>query len=286
MLPNFLIIGTQKAATTWLARCLGEHPDVFMSEPKELYFFTHLEKGLNWYKAHFNECSGEAAVGEASPGYIIHPEVPERIKAILGNDVKIIVSLRHPVDRAYSAFGHFRREGTVPAGADFRSLFLQDDLKLRSRGYYYTDLKHYLTLFNRKQVLVLIYDEVNADNHKAMIDCFRFLEVDPQFVPKSLNARVNKGADQRIFHSQMDALRRQVAAKTKLLAPSLREPALKVGRRIYHNLILGLLPTQTRYEPLSPELRHELLQDFMPDIRQLESLLDRDLSIWYAPIHK
>lgn len=83
MLPNFLIIGAHKAATSWLARCLGEHPDVFMSERKELYFFTHIEKGLDWYKAHFNTWSGEAAVGEATPGYIVNPE-ESRLSWVMG----------------------------------------------------------------------------------------------------------------------------------------------------------------------------------------------------------
>jgi hypothetical protein len=285
MLPNFLIIGVQKAATTWLAQCLGEHPNVFMSDKKELFFFdNYFDKGLAWYEAHFDEWAGEAAIGEATPGYIFSLEAPGRIKAVLGDEAKLIVSLRHPVDRAYSAFGQYMRQGRVPAKTDFPTFFRQGDpLNMRRRGHYVADLKRYLTHFPRENLLVLIYEELKEDNRQAIGDCFAFLGVDPQFIPESLTVKANKGISQRIFHSQADALRRYVAAKVKLLPRGLEEPVSGVGRRAYRHLILERLPVQTRYEPPDPELRQELVRDFMPDIRQLEDLLDRDLSAWYAP---
>lgn len=283
MLPNFLIIGAQKAATSWLARCLGEHPDALMSDEKELHFFDNrFERGLAWYEAHFDGWSGETVVGEATPGYIFSPEAPGRIKTVLGDKVKLIASLRHPVDRAYSAFGQYLRQGKAAANTDFRLSLQRNAFDLRRRGHYSADLKRYLTHFPGENLLVLIYEEIKADNLKAIRDCLAFLDLDSQFVPESLNAQVNIGTDQRRFHNQAIALRRFVAAKTKLLPSRLREPALKIGRRAYRHLILERLPEQTKYEPPSAELRQELLQDFMPEIRQLEDLLGRDLSIWYA----
>ncbi len=284
MLPNFLIIGTQKAATSWLARCLGEHPDVFMFDEKEIHFFNHrFEEGLTWYEQHFRDYSNQVAVGEATPGYISHPDAPDRIQATLGNEIKLIASLRHPVDRAYSAFGQYLRRGEVPPDTDFRTLFLQEDqFGLRSRGDYLANLKRYLTYFPRENLLILIYEEFKKDDHKAIRDCLDFLEVDSQFVPQSLKVKVNKGTDQRLFHGQAIALRRYVAVKIKQLPKSIREPVLEVGRHTFKEFILKQLPKQNSYKPLDHELRQELLQVFMPDINQLEDLIGKDLSVWYA----
>jgi hypothetical protein len=290
MLPNFLIIGAQKAATSWLAKCLGEHPDVFMVEIKETHFFNHeFEKGLKWYEAHFRDWSGQAAIGEATPGYINYPDTPGRIQATLGDEVRLIASLRHPVDRAYSAYWHYVSRGDIPADIDFRTAFQQGHqlgllrFGLYDRGTYFAHLSRYLEYFPRENLLVLIYEEVMRDGRKTVRDCLEFLDVDSQFVPNALNDRVNKGRDLRAFHSQALALRRTVAKNTNLLPRGLRKPFLAIGRWAFEGLIFKRLPEKNIYVPLTEDLRQELLSDFVPDIRQLEELLDRDLSIWYVP---
>ncbi len=286
MLPNFLIIGTQKAATSWLAKCLGEHPDVFMGKVKEIHFFNRrFETGLAWYESHFSDWAGQAVIGEATPGYLDHPDAPGRIQATLGYEVKLIASLRHPVDRAYSAFWHHMRRGRLPADADFRTVFQQegDRFGLRSRGYYFTHLSRYLEYFPRENLWILIYEEIKRDPLKAISDCLEFLGVDSQFVPDALNRRVNRGTDLKRFHSQAMALGLTVAAKTNLLPRGFQEPFRAIGRRAFEHLIFKRLPKQKEYVPLDEELRQELLGDFMPDIIQLEGLLNRNLSIWYAP---
>lgn len=284
MLPNFLLIGTQKAGTSWLAKCLGEHPDVFMAEKKEIHFFNHqFERGLNWYEYHFSDWSGEAIIGEATPGYINHSYAPARIQETLGDEVKIIASLRHPVDRAYSAFWQYVTQGRIPADVDFRTFFSRgNQFGLHSRGDYYIHLKRYSAYFAQKNFLILIYEEMQTDHLKAIKNCFAFLGVDTQVTPKSLEVKVNKGIDQRMFHSQALAFRSYVVEKTNLLPPSLRELALVIGRFVFNDFILRLLPSQNRYLPLAPEVRYELLKDFMPDIKRLEDFLNKDLSIWYG----
>lgn len=276
MLPNFLIIGVQKGATTWLAKCLGQHSDVFLAEVKEVRFFFHgqFEKGLKWYESHFDDWSGQKAIGEATPGYIYYQEVPGRIKATLGDEIKLIASLRHPVDRAYSAFWERLSRGLIPADADFRTLFYQDSHGLQSRGYYFAQLGRYLEHFPRENLLVLIYEDIKRDAQKVVSDCLEFLDIDSQFVPDALSTKAYKGIDMSIFHHQVWGLRWAI----KSLPRSIEKPLMSVGRHIFERL-----PKRKSYEPLAQNLRQELLGDFMPDIRQLESLLDRDLSIWYAP---
>jgi hypothetical protein len=287
MLPNFLIIGTQKAATTWLAACLGEHPDVFIAKKKEIYFFNvHFDRGLDWYEAYFSDWSGQIAIGEATPGYISHPDAPERIRATLGN-VKLIASLRHPVDRAYSAFWHYLRAGRIPPDADFCTFFRQNDqFEIRSRGYYFAQLSRYFEYFPRENLLVLIYKEIFQDSQQAITNCLKFLEMDLQFEPSALTVKVNRGGrDIGIFHGQALALRPTLlrAANMHLLPRPLRKLLFAVGRRAFAKLAFEGGAKKRHFERLGDDLRRELLSDYMPDIRRLEGLLDRDLSIWYEP---
>jgi hypothetical protein len=276
MLPNFFILGVQKAATTWLAKCLREHPDVFMPDEKEPCFFNeYFHKGLDWYEAqHFSDWAGQTAVGEATPGYIYFPEVPGRIRATLDENLKFIVSLRHPVDRAYSAFWMFLSRGYMPIDADFSTFFQQDLHGLRTRGNYSVQLKHYLEYFPRENFLVLLYEETKQDPSRAVGSCFEFLGVDSEFSPKILEARVNKHINVSIFHHQVWEVRRTMK---KIFPRSIEQPLASAGRRIF-----DLLPKQNSYKPLDEELRQGLFQTYGLDVKELEDLLNQDLSIWYG----
>jgi hypothetical protein len=84
MLPNFLVIGVQKAGSSWLAERIGDHPDVFMAAREADFFNDHFKEGLEWYEKKFSDWSGEKCVGEGSPGYISHPLAAGRIRSSLG----------------------------------------------------------------------------------------------------------------------------------------------------------------------------------------------------------
>ena len=287
MLPNFLVIGAVKAGTTWLASCLRDHPDIFMSAVKEVKYFTlHFEKGIDWYKSHFTDWSGQAAIGEATPLYLAKPDVPHRIQAALGDQVKLIVSLRHPVDRAYSAFWFQNvRRKTISPGDDFLTVFRQGKL-FRKPGLYFQHLNRYSNYFSRENFLILIYEEdVVQNSQQGLSKCFNFLNVDAEFVPDKINTKVNKAGDVRVFHNQIWALRRTLRLlPTEILSPissKIRKPLEAVGSQA-----LELMPKkQSGYESLDKNLRQELLNEYyMADIRQLEDLLKRDLSVWYGSV--
>ena len=128
-LPNFLIIGAAKSGTTALYRYLYDHPEIYMSERKELHYFSYpetskLTKGPHTYKrlsvstlaeymTFFDGARDEIAIGEASPSYLYLPGTAERIYQLLPN-VKIIAILRNPVERAFSAYMHARRDKWEP----------------------------------------------------------------------------------------------------------------------------------------------------------------------------
>src|SRR5438874_1739426 len=123
MMPDFIIIGTQKGGTTSLYRYLIEHPCIAPIYIKEPHFFDiYFYKGLQWYRAHFPTTVGkyyarhiqkhDLITGEASPYYLFHPQAARRVAKTLPK-ARLIVLLRNPIDRAYSQYQHQTRQRGV-----------------------------------------------------------------------------------------------------------------------------------------------------------------------------
>jgi hypothetical protein len=113
--PGFLIVGAQRCGTTSMMKTLAQHPGV---APAVLhkgvhYFDVDYDRGMAWYAGHFPTARRAALAGESSPYYMFHPLAPARIAADLP-DVRLIVLLRDPVERAYSAYTHERARGFEP----------------------------------------------------------------------------------------------------------------------------------------------------------------------------
>lgn len=109
MLPNFIIIGAMKCGTTSLHFYLNQHPQIFMSQKKELNFFSrYWDFGVDWYSSKFPN-KENMICGEASPSYSkfqVWPNVPQRIHAIIPH-AKIIYLVRNPIERIRSQYVHF-----------------------------------------------------------------------------------------------------------------------------------------------------------------------------------
>jgi hypothetical protein len=113
-LPAFLILGVQRGGTTSLYDYLTNHPRIVRAKRKEVHFFDlFYERGIDWYRSQFPwtlRLRRGAITGDASPYYLFHPAVPQRVAEHLP-DVKLIVLLRDPVDRAFSHYQLARRRG-------------------------------------------------------------------------------------------------------------------------------------------------------------------------------
>lgn len=183
VLPNLLIIGAQKCATTSLHLYLASYPEVWMSEEKELDFFggpgwKNWERGLDWYEAQFPT---DAPIrGESSPSYTAHPfvaDVPERIRGLIP-DCKMIYIVRDPVERLISHYMH-----VVATGKEHRSIEeIWSDPDLESRGpiarsRYAMQLERYLEQFPAAQILVVQQEELLRDTEGTLRTVFRFLGV-------------------------------------------------------------------------------------------------------------
>lgn len=182
-LPDFLILGAQKAGTTALYAYLRWHPDITGPSFKEVSFFDrHYAHGERWYRAHF-PVRRRTLVGEASPSYLFHPQAPERVARMLPN-ARLIALLRNPAERALSHYQHEVALGREPLS--FEDAIDQEDERMGgelermlrdpsyfsrawwnftyvARGRYAEQLERWFASFPREQLLVLLTDELAAD---------------------------------------------------------------------------------------------------------------------------
>ncbi len=197
-LPNFLILGAQKAGTSSLFSYLDQHADIKMSRAKEVHYFDqNYDKGESWYRSFFP--MGDAGLrGEASPYYLFHPHVPERIKRDLPH-AKLIVLLRNPTERALSQYFHaVRKDGETldvksaleseeeRIGAEFEKMLKDENyqsylVQLRSykrRGIYLEQLERYWKLFPKEQMLILNSELFFSQPDETLKQVYTFLEID------------------------------------------------------------------------------------------------------------
>ena len=201
MHPSFLIVGAQRCGTTSLYKTLSQHPSVVPAVlHKGVHFFdTEYHRGMAWYLGHFpaRRPGAPAITGESSPYYMFHPHAPRRIAANLP-DVRLLVLLRDPVERAYSAHSHELARGyeTEPferaleleaertagerermlADESYQSHHLQHNSYL-ARGRYVEQLEHLAEVFGRDRVHVIDSDEFFADPQPAFDGVCDFLEL-------------------------------------------------------------------------------------------------------------
>lgn len=200
-IPDFLIIGAQKAGTTTLYNCLVQHPQISMPKVKEVHYFDlNYDKGIGWYKEFFRTGKPfwRKIAGEASPYYFFHPLVPERVARHLPK-VKLIVMLRNPIDRAYSHFYHEVKHNTEIAIdfqkaigleeqriADNEILMISGRLKLSSdhqsfsyisRGLYAKQIERWLKYFPLSQMLFIKSEDFFKYPEHELVALYRFLGV-------------------------------------------------------------------------------------------------------------
>ena len=246
-LPDFLILGAQKAGTTALYAYLRRHPAITGPSWKEVsYFDRHYARGPSWYRGNFPNllrARGEL-VGEASPSYIFHPLGPERVKALVP-EARLVALVRNPVDRALSHYHHERALGRE--ALSFEEALAAEDERLRgeeermladpryfssewwshtyqARGRYAEQLERWLAVFPAEQLLIVPSDDLAAD-------------------PAGTHARVLEF----------------------LGAPPHR---LDAYPRVY----------EREYEPMRPETRARLTAEFEEPNRRLYGLLGRELA--------
>ena len=193
--PNFLFIGTSKAGSSWIYEILLEHQEVFVPRAKDIQFFDYeYHRGLDWYLSFFASAKQEKAVGELSHDYFLREESAARIRECLPG-VRLLCSLREPASQILSSFLQ-HQTAFLNSGTSLREFAFQEDV-LRACDYYY-NLRPFYRLFSRENILVLFFDELERDPASFAQEIFRFLDVNPSFVPDVLEKRVLSAREPRL----------------------------------------------------------------------------------------
>jgi hypothetical protein len=202
LLPNFIIIGAAKSATTTLTEILPRHPDFFISKPKEPKFFGRCyDKGWQWYGRLFREGRSKAFRGEGSTMYASRLQSFRHTPALMRRylpDLKLIYVVRHPLDRMVSQWRHVK--GRHPETAEFSELLHSRHLRKLVLGcsLYHDQLERYRSLYPDSQIHCLTFEDLVQDPQQTLRHLLKFLGATPK-VGKILEQgqlpRVNQAGD-------------------------------------------------------------------------------------------
>ncbi|MDP1904056.1 MAG: sulfotransferase [Pseudomonadota bacterium] len=271
-LPDFIVIGSQKSGTSSLYASLAKHQNIVMANRSEVEYFSYdlrYSAGIDYYKSHFPANAPGIVVGEVSPGYMINELCAERMRQVLPK-VKLIAVLRHPVDRAYSAWLMQVSKGSESLG--FEKALSQNPIYLQ-HSLYGKQLRRYLKFYPREQICILFFEDLISNPHDLISQVLDFIGLD-----KNHNISLfkeNTGGQPR-FKIVTDFLSLMLNLKKNLLRSKYGKMIFSrwlddVSRRI-RNVIaeLNRKGTSSSNTALSPELRMRLCSHFYKDILLLE----------------
>ena len=276
MLPNLVIIGAMKSGTTSLHYYLSQHPDIFMSQPKELDFFVaerNWAKGLEWYEAHFTEPT--PIRGESSTFYTrchVYPGVAERMHSVIPN-ARLIYVLRDPVERIPSQYRQRMLMGKEPRSFSEALEDLSDDNMYLNDSRYYMQLEQYLPFYPKERILVLSFEELRDQRLATLKKTFQFLGVDASFTSNAYTEIRNRSVDKL----PRNWLGRQV--KKIPFRRNMRQLLPPAMHRWYSNMTSATIPPE-KQAVLTPQLRASVFMRLQSDIENLKAFTGRDFSEW------
>jgi len=281
--PDFLLIGAQKSGTSWLAHMLRQHPDIYIPPTKELHFFNEREnyqRGIDWYLHQFENHEGAVSIGECTPNYLWVGEIPDYVSREfpirfsrypqLRTDthelvhrhfpnVKLLVSLRSPVDRAISSYYHAIRARRVSPRSSILDAGGREGII--AMGFYHEQLSAWLGLFPRNRFRILIYEEdIRHRRERTVASIYQHLGVDSTFHPTHIDLPRNRRAS-------------QVFMRVNYYSPLLARRFRRVISRL----------DKIEAIPINSKDRIGLTEIYEEEIRRLEQLLGRSLDVWRTP---
>ena len=296
-MPEFLTVGAMKSGTTALYQYLKQHPQIYMGPVRETRFFClenstpdfkgpgdartihkYVVTNIEDYQNIFSKARPDQIVGERCNVYLCDPTAAERIYAHIPQ-VKIIVLLRNPVERAYSNYLNTVRNGREKAQTFSKALSLEEDRTSRNwdyfwryqqTGFYYEQLKRYYERFSPQQIRIYLYKDWKENNLAILKDIFSFIGVDESFVPKPVSGNVSYWPKSHFVNRFLQ----QPSWQRSILKTCMGRKRFKrwAKEKAQHNFISP--------PPLCPKIRSELTAAYREDIIALQGLISRDLSHW------
>lgn len=299
MLPSFICPGVQKSGTSILHDIFSEHPDVFLPAVKETFFFSqnYRNNGANalLYESRYFSNADCKIAGEFCPQYMSVPESAKRMYDVLGPDLKIIISLRQPVDRAFSAY-QMMKDYFLDTSENFEQALANDvppsssselDFLYIKRGQYYSQIQDYLKLFPRENVKFLLFEEdIKKNLRETVVDICDFLDLNPNF---NFSTKVKYSAKEKSKYELVSTQKSKKSIKNLFKKEEEKQKALNIKIRStarYHiekpsEQAIEYAKSMSTPQKPSQEFREKLMQEhFVEDIQKTQDLIGRDLSIW------
>lgn len=286
--PNFLIVGAAKAGTTSLYYWLKQHPEVFMPAIKEPCFFVYGYGISDWerYLALFEPGRGKKAIGDASTAYLVAPESSQWIRKVLG-DIKIIILLRNPAQRALSLYSWMVMEG-YEWFHTFEQALAKEEKRFRDgsfrwenpeyfwdymyfqSGLYYEQVKRYIDTFSSELVKIYLFEDLIRFPAEVYSDVCNFLEVSTGFRPAFIPQNPSKIPWSITLQYLLRRLERL----------SWRLPVVFPITRQFVSLMMSLNKKMGHKPGMSLKLKKTLQEMYRTDVTKLGELIQRDLSDW------
>jgi hypothetical protein len=275
-LPTLVIIGAMKCGTTSLHQYLDLHPEIFMSNQKELNFFIpdrNWGKGIDWYRSNFSGNAG--VVGESSPNYTNFPAfqgVAECMYSIIP-DARLIYAVRDPVDRILSHYVHF-----ISMGIEGRPLaqaletFPGNPYLCRSK--YFMQLEQFLKYYEMDKIFILDAEDLKGFRYESLKKIFRFLNVDDSVV----NNRFNVNWHQTKFKRKKTAIGLRLA-QTPILGGIQKLPF--EFRGIAEKIIFFPFSRKIKKPAMPPDLRERILNHLESDLEKFARFTGHDINRWF-----
>ncbi len=256
-----LFLGPDKAGSSWMFRLAAWHPQIAVPKAKDLFFFDRFyDRGVDWYESRFPTSEQARVRLEICHDYLFSAAAAHRIHHHYPG-ARLLVCLRHPVDRAVSSYHYMVRQGRVDS--DFSTAIRKVD-ELIDHGRYGAHLSTYLSIFPREQLHVLDFDLLQADPQSFARSFFRSLGVTPEEPPPELLAPARAASRPRLASA---------AKAGKWLANVLRQYG-------HENLLSRLKDSRTIERALFRELRPgEKVRPTQQDIAHMRGNLKRDAEL-------
>jgi hypothetical protein len=287
--PDFLIVGAAKSGTTSLSHYLSEHPAIEIVSNRLEYFgeFSNPSIGRlaeEEYLHYFSEIPQQIRAGEKSVSYLYSELAPIQINK-MNPDMKIIMILRDPTERAYSDFWNQRRkrveklsfEEALSVEAERLRNNARFELHYLNYGLYSEKVKRYIEMFGKENIGIFLFEDLNISPSWVCRECFKLLGVNEEFTPAKFNIYCAGGEDK--FHPiagflYFFARRSWAVSLVRRFIPK----RVKVGITSWMNnssMKLG-------YPKMNFETEEKVREFFYEDVKVLESIIDRDLSSWLS----
>ena len=297
-MPEVMIIGAAKSATTNLFLQLCKHPRIFDWRRAELHgvhkepsFFSvdeNYAKGIDWYKHLYEGAAADELCIDASTSYSRWPQAPDAAARMAKHApaAKIVYIVRHPVERAYSHYIHRYMRELYP-GQPFRKTFeehVQEDPMCIDSSLYMRQIERYLNHYPRSSLHVMLTADYKRNPLGSLRDLCRFLEIDPD----AAQIRGAAGGSANVSQSHIaNQVRRQITGRltsiplignlSRRMPRSWRDSAYKVisTTRFGRSTAKALTPP-----PIPDKVLDRYLAFFKGPNQELARFLGRDLSEW------